>query len=281
MILKLIFIAIILYIIINHFMETENGPITSGDKIEDKALRAPVPAVIVKKEHMADLKPSMVGIPKAQILENIPEYNKPDQKVWDFEEPNPWSKIVYNSNDEYPYYFHIRLVIPSLKDYQDWKEIIPNIDFNPRSKELIIPSKDEASALAVANLIAINFSGQMTLENILDKNLIQISISKAKSHEVVQSKLREQIIENLYGKGKMNSGYSTKPQFADDLSKKPINGQMEDRQFSGMGNKRNETGSNERVNFQSENFRDTFEHFSANSTSSSIEAFDGNDFYAF
>jgi hypothetical protein len=50
-----------------------------------------------------------------------------------------------------------------------WK-IIPNINFDPRAGELIIPSKDEPSALALANLILINFSGQMSLQNILEKN---------------------------------------------------------------------------------------------------------------
>jgi hypothetical protein len=282
MLLKLILITIILYIVINHFMESDG--LQRSDQKRDFVPAGPIPEVIkksiTKMENMADVVPAnmksnTMTIPKAEILENIPLYNKPEHKVWEFDEPNPWSKIVYNNQDEYPYYFHIKLVIPSLKDYQDWKEVIPNIDFNPRSREIIIPSKDEASALAVANLMAINFSGQMSLENILDKNLLQISISKAKTHEVVQSKLRDQIMETIHGK----SQYSTKPQFADDLSN-PKN-KLENRQLSGMGNKMNETGTNQRINFQSEDFKDTFEHFATNTTSSSIEAFDGNDFYSF
>jgi len=164
---------------------------------QTRNLAAPIPEVIKRAgtriENMADIVPANMKsktttIPKAEILENIPLYNKPDHKVWEFDEPNPWSKIVYNNEEEYPYYFHIKLVIPSLKDYQDWKEVVPNIDFNPRSREIIIPSKDEASALAVANLMAINFSGQMSLENILDKNLLQISISNVKTNKFVKSK---------------------------------------------------------------------------------------------
>ena len=58
------------------------------------------------------------------------------------------------------------LIIFILNDYQTWKQIIPNLDFNPQSGELIIPSKDEPSALALANLIVINITGQLSLENI-------------------------------------------------------------------------------------------------------------------
>lgn len=111
----------------------------------------------------------------------------------------PWSRVLYNPNDEYPYYYYIKVKIPSLNDYESWRNIVPNINFDPRTGELIIPSKDEASALALANLIVINFMGQLSLDNILDKNLIQISVTKARSHEIVKNKLREQIIENLYG----------------------------------------------------------------------------------
>lgn len=121
---------------------------------------------------------------------NITEYN---------DVPKPWSKVVYIQDDNYPYNYYIKLKIPSLNDYEAWKKIVPNLNFDPRSGELIIPSKDEASALALANLISINFLGQLSLDNILEKNLIQISISKAKAHEIVRNKLREQIIENLHG----------------------------------------------------------------------------------
>ena len=122
-----------------------------------------------------------------------------ENTITDFDVPKPWSRVVYNPNDNYPYNYYIKLRIPSLNDYEGWKNIVPNLNFDPRSGELIIPSKDEASALALANLISINFTGQLSLDNILEKNLIQISISKAKAHEVVQHKLREQIIENLHG----------------------------------------------------------------------------------
>jgi hypothetical protein len=122
-----------------------------------------------------------------------------DNKVINFDKPNPWSKIIIKENEEVPYLFHIKIRIPSLNDFENWKKIVPNINFIPRSGELVIPSKDEAAALAIANLIIINLSGQLNLNDILEKNLIHISVTKARSYDIVQNKLREQIMENLFG----------------------------------------------------------------------------------
>ncbi len=184
------------------------------------------------------------------------------EKEWLFERPNPWNKITLNETDEFPYKFNIKLKIPSLNDYDAWKQVVPNLEFEPRSGNLIIPSKDEASALALANLISSNFSGQLTLEDILEKNLIQISIAKAQGHELVQHKLREQIMENLFGKSfnKIQNNYEK------DLAKNNIN-----------------TNTNNKVDFKTEKFTDTFQHFNDNNTNKNndIEAYDGNDFSSF
>lgn len=153
---------------------------------------------IEKVENVNNISPTpTVSLNTNRNVRFSPSVNQ--NTVTDFDVPKPWSKVVYNPNDNYPYNYYIKLRIPSLNDYEAWKNIVPNLNFDPRSGELIIPSKDEASALALANLISINFTGQLSLDNILEKNLIQISISKAKAHEVVQHKLREQIIENLHG----------------------------------------------------------------------------------
>jgi len=215
-------------------------------------------------ENFEDDKP----IKKAQIIKDAPLYGDVEDKLWEFDTPNPWTKIIFKQGASYPYFFHLKVRIPSLKDYQDWKEIIPNIDFDPRAGEIIIPSKDEPSALAVANLMVINLTGQMSLENILDNKLLQISINKSKSHEMVQSKLREQILDNLYGKPMT----SNKPQFEGP------NKTVESRQLDSMGTRKIEDGMQGRVNFQSEKFQDTFEHFASNSSNEGIDAFDGNDF---
>jgi hypothetical protein len=206
---------------------------------------------IQKQVSFAPIKNSLVQKSKS---ESDPDPD-PDQKVWDFNVPNPWTKIVYNMNDDYPYHFYIKLTIPSLNDYQTWKQIIPNLNFNSRTGELIIPSKDEPSALALANLIVINMTGQLSLENILNKNLIQISTAKSRKYEIVQNKLREQIKENLNKKINLN----IPDIFEKDLAKIDIS----------------------KNNITSDKFNDTFKHFSDeldNTNNTEIGAYDGSDF---
>ena len=134
---------------------------------------------------------------------NINEFGKPyDYKEnkyihWEFYDPKPWTKIIYNYGEEYPYYYYLKAKIPSLNDYQNWKSIIINLDFDPRSGELIIPCKDEETALSIANLIVSNFKGDIKLEEIINKDLLGISILKCRKFEIVKNKLRDQIIQNM------------------------------------------------------------------------------------
>jgi hypothetical protein len=120
--------------------------------------------------------------------------------IWAFSQPNPWTQIIYNYNDAFPFKFYLKVRIPSLNDYQAWKQLIPNLEFESKIGELVISSKDEASALALANLIVSNFGGQISIESILEKNLIPVSIEKAQKYDLVRNKLREQIMEALQGK---------------------------------------------------------------------------------
>ena len=85
---------------------------------------------------------------------------------------------------------------------------------------------------------------------------------------MVQNKLREQIMENLYGK-QFNS---VQTNYQQDLAvKKPVQTLTPP------------IPSNpDRVDFKNDSFVDTFEHFSDNSKeANSIEAWDGNDFSYF
>lgn len=313
--LKLIFLTIILYIIIQHFME-ESDEIVQEVKVEVKPQIQPqVIPLNESKDIKNDLVSNRMGVtginnppkilsearplihmgtmgsnveqnptqpalmqqiqPQPQMVMQKETFaDEPEQvgnknnepRVMTFDKPNPWTKIVIVPLEEYPYFFHIKARVPSLNDFENWKQIIPNINFDPRAGELIIPSKDEPSALALANLIIINFSGQMTLQNILEKNLIQVSVAKAKSYEMVQNKLREQIMENLYGKQ-----FNQVPtNFQEDLATKKKKVERFTPQTS------NNPG---RIDFKSDSFVDTFEHFSDNSKQSNdIEAWDGNDF---
>ena len=282
MMLKLLLIIIILYIIIQQLLDYNtleepveikslnntdlNNKISSSDNYLTKYEHVGVnntngevqvynpPQILNTATRNTQKQVSFAPI-KNSVVQKSKSESDPDQKVWDFNVPNPWTKIVYNINDDYPYHFYIKLTIPSLNDYQTWKQIIPNLNFNSRTGELIIPSKDEPSALALANLIVINMTGQLSLENILNKNLIQISTAKSRKYEIVQNKLREQIKENLNKKINLN----IPDIFEKDLAKIDIS----------------------KNNITSDKFNDTFKHFSDqqdNTNNTEIGAYDGSDF---
>jgi hypothetical protein len=212
---------------------------------------------------MINEKPKILLEGKIKNRENFSQTKQKSQvKEVVFDKPNPWNKIIFDPSKEYPYFFYIKVKIPSLNDFQNWKLVVPNLEFDPRTGELIIPSQDEPSAIALANLIVINFSGQISLKDILDKNLISVSVSKAKSFELVLNKLREQIMENLHGK-QFNISQTN---FEKDLAKKPES-------FIDTNN-----DDTNKIDFKSENFTDTFEQFTDNNLEEGIEAWDGNDF---
>lgn len=167
-----------------------------------------------KNKYLKSSKPTV-----SPNLFGEPHDYKPGQHiVWIFNDSIPWSQIIYLYNQDYPFKFYIKVKIPSLNDYQSWKEVIPNLDFDARTGELIIPSKNEASALAVANLILSTFKGNLKLETILEKGLIQISVAKAQQFELVKNKLRDQIIEVIQGKSKSSNQSVGNSDFEADLA---------------------------------------------------------------
>lgn len=183
---------------------------------------------------------------------------------------NPWSRIIKTKNEDYPYHFHLKINIPSLNDYTTWLQVIPNLGFDPQSGELVIPSKDEISALAIANLIAINFSGKISLTDILNKNLIPISIHKARKHKIVQKKLREQIREHIYGKTLMKENTD----FEQDLAIKTQ---------TNTDNITNDLTTIVAAPKSQSEFKDTFRHFTDQPIENNynIDPYDGNDFSYF
>lgn len=205
--LKLVFIIIIIYIVIQHLMDEPKPPLKL---IKEKKKPSPVNEdVTLTQSGTAIEKPNIINNVPTIILEARPQEvmvtregfanSEEDATVWTFNKPNPWSSIKRYPNEEYEYHFRFKVRIPSLNDLENWKQIVPNIDFDPKTGEIIIPSKDEGSALALANLMVSNFFGQLSLDEILTKNLIQVSVTKAQSYEIVRNKLREQIIDNIYG----------------------------------------------------------------------------------
>ena len=89
--------------------------------------------------------------------------------------------------------------------------------FIPHTKELIIPANDEEGALSVTNLILNNFKNKISVQDIVSKNLITISINKAKKYPIVKTKLKEQIKILLSNKN-LSRGLK-KPEYEADLSK--------------------------------------------------------------
>lgn len=71
------------------------------------------------------------------------------------------------------------------------------IIFNSQNLDLFIPSQDEEFALTICNLIINNITGNLNLKNIIDNNLIQISMLKIRKHPIIKIKIIEQINENL------------------------------------------------------------------------------------
>jgi hypothetical protein len=261
--LKMIFILIIIYIVLKETLDRNKEKKEKVEKVEKKQVQQITDPNT--NYFMLDSKSDRKSNKLDQVNEgftnrlnnnkNIEHFT--EDRVKEFTKPNPWTKLIVKKGDEYPLHFHIKIKIPSLNDFQTWKQIVPNLNFDPNTGEMIIPSQDEAAALALANLIIINFTGQMTLKDILEKNLIQISVAKAKSHELVQNKLREQIMDNLYGNKQNVENFAN---FSQDLTK------------------------NNNTNFQTENFSDTFQHFDAAEKANNfgtIEAFHGNDYSSF
>ncbi len=127
-----------------------------------------------------------------------------DKNLIKFDEPNPWIQI-YVGNNINKYY----LKINNIEKYKDkiniteWEQI-PFIRKNLINNEddmLIIVTNNEKEALVVGNIILSYILGDLTLENIIEKDLLNSSLQKAQRYNLVVNKLRELIKENLY---KMN-----------------------------------------------------------------------------
>jgi len=242
--LRQLLVIIILYLLINQLIlyyndsvvneydkkkdvevETDSDSVMSqvdSPQSDEKKTTESVTEKNLKKKKKSKVKSSEETIP-LNLFGKPHDYKPNEYIVWTFHEPVPWSQIIYMYNQEFPFKFFIKVKVPSLNDYQTWKQIIPNLEFEARTGELIIPSKNEASALAIANLIISTFQGQLKVETILEKNLIQVSVIKAQQYELVRNKLREQIIESLRGKTYSVQETESGPQdYEQDLARSSI-----------------------------------------------------------
>lgn len=159
-----------------------------------------------KKKKEKKVKTNNTLVKKIKKMQK--KYGEPTETVkengasifsWEFLDNKPWNKIVYNYSHNFPYYYYIKAHINNLQEYQQWKEILPNLNFDPKRKSIVIQTKDETTALAVANIILSNLQGKIQLSEIIEKQLIPISINRAKKYTMVKNKLKEQLIENING----------------------------------------------------------------------------------
>lgn len=124
-----------------------------------------------------------------------------DKNMIKFNEPNPWTQI-YVGNNLNKYY----LKINNIEKYKEkinidtWEQI-PFIRKDLIINEgdmLIIMTNNEKEALVIANVLLSYILNDLTLDNIIEKDLINTSLQKAQRYELVVNKLRELIKENLY-----------------------------------------------------------------------------------
>ena len=140
----------------------------------------------------------------SETMVNINE----DKNMIKFDEPNPWTQI-YVGNNINKYY----LKINNIEKYKnklniDMWEDIPFIRKDLIMSDdnlLIIITNNEKEALVMGNILLSYIIGDLTLTDIIEKDLINSSFQKAQRYELVVNKLRELIKENLYKINRANT----------------------------------------------------------------------------
>ena len=128
------------------------------------------------------------------------KFNNEDEEETVFENPNPWNKVQY-----YTHYNRYFIIINNLNDHVEkimlWKSlpIIKSdmIDIDIDNNYLILKAYSEEEALVVCNLIINHINNNLTINDIVSKNLINYSINKAKRFKLIGTKLTELIKEGL------------------------------------------------------------------------------------
>jgi hypothetical protein len=117
-----------------------------------------------------------------------------------FDNPNPWNKIQYFSHIN-KYYIKINKLNEHIEKIMLWKSlpiIKPDlIDIDIENNYLILKTNSEEEALVICNLIINHINNNLTINDIISKNLINYSINKAKRYKLIGTKLTELIKEGL------------------------------------------------------------------------------------
>ena len=116
--------------------------------------------------------------------------------IWNMENPKPWTLVINDPSLKFPLIYGFKYNMgKKIQKLKKWKEVIPNIEY--KNNILYLPSKDEESSLALLNLILSNIDDELLFEEIINNNLIPISVQKIKSHKLVRNKILEQIMDKI------------------------------------------------------------------------------------
>ena len=105
----------------------------------------------------------------------------------------PWNKIKETREQNY---YYINIIKFDEVKFIEWKNIIPDIEYDITEKLLKIPSKDEERAMSIVNLMISNMRSDIELNEIMENDLINKSIIKSRKFNVVFTKIKNLVIEN-------------------------------------------------------------------------------------
>tara|TARA_Y100000389_G_C17379824_1_gene473720 strand:- start:453 stop:1220 length:768 start_codon:yes stop_codon:yes gene_type:complete len=128
-----------------------------------------------------------INVDKYMIEDEKNEYfnfndNYDNQQIINFENPNPWNKIIINDINKK---FFLKIYNYNEEKFIKWKTLIKNLDYDINTKELIIQEPENVS-LAITHLILSNFNNEINFEEIINHNLIDISIEKTNIKNVTK-----------------------------------------------------------------------------------------------
>jgi hypothetical protein len=128
------------------------------------------------------------------------ENEQEEQDETFFENPNPWNKIQYFTHIN-KYYIQIEKLNDHIEKIILWKSLpiikTDLIDIDIENNYLILRTHSEEEALVICNLIINHINNNLTINDIISKNLINYSINKAKRFKLIGTKLTELIKEGL------------------------------------------------------------------------------------
>ena len=115
----------------------------------------------------------------------VHRYNTAVSKPWDVVDIIP--DYVY----QYKYYIKLNRNV----DLEQWRKLYPAIAI--QDGVLMIESNNEEISIALLNLILNHELKNITFQEIMNKDLLNVSVNKLSEHKMVKPKLIDQIEENL------------------------------------------------------------------------------------